>query len=89
MKLPYTRRMLHAALAGELDNVPAKPHPVFKVIVPDECPGLPPGTLDARGMWADKEAYDRAARDLAGRFNQNFRRFTDVEQVVRDAGPCA
>src|SRR5436305_1470305 len=42
MKLTYTRAMLNAVLAGELKNVPMKPHPVFKVLAPESCPGVPP-----------------------------------------------
>ena len=41
MKLPYTRAMLNAALSGELNDVPMTPHPVFKIVVPQSCPGVP------------------------------------------------
>jgi phosphoenolpyruvate carboxykinase (ATP) len=89
MKLPLTRAMLNAALAGELRDVPMTPHPVFKVLVPQSCPGVPAGCLDARGMWADKSAYDKSARDLAGRFNKNFEKFSDVSREIADAAPTA
>ncbi len=89
IRLPYTRRMLHAALSGELDGVEYAPHPVFRVMVPKECPGVPAEVLDPRGTWADKQAYDRAARDLSGRFNENFREFGDVEGDVLREAPAA
>jgi ATP-dependent phosphoenolpyruvate carboxykinase len=38
-------------------------------------------------MWADKEAYDRAARDLSGRFNANFEKFTGVAREIVEAAP--
>jgi len=87
MKLPYTRAMLNAALSGELNPVPTETHPIFRVAVPKSCPGVPAQFLDARGMWADKEAYDRAARDLASRFNKNFEKFGNVSQEIADAAP--
>jgi len=87
MKLPYTRAMLNAALSGELHGVPTVGHPVFKVAVPTECPGVPAEFLDARGMWADKAAYDEAARDLSGRFNKNFAKFQAVEREIAEAAP--
>jgi phosphoenolpyruvate carboxykinase (ATP) len=87
MKLPYTRAMLNAALSGSLEDVPMSPHPVFKVLVPESCPGVPSSFLDARGMWADKSGYDKAARDLAGRFNKNFEKFTDVSREIAEAAP--
>ena len=42
MKLAYTRAMVRAALAGELDRVPTIRDPVFGFDVPKECPASPP-----------------------------------------------
>jgi phosphoenolpyruvate carboxykinase (ATP) len=80
--------MLAAALSGDLNQVPTDPHPVFKVLVPKECPGVPQAFLDARGMWPDKQAYDRAARDLSGRFNRNFEKFSEVAREILEAAPA-
>ncbi|PWT91477.1 MAG: phosphoenolpyruvate carboxykinase (ATP) [Proteobacteria bacterium] len=88
MKLPYTRAMLNAALAGELNGVEQTVHPVFRVAVPKSCPGIPSQFLDARGMWADKQVYDRAAIDLSGRFNKNFEKFTGVSREIAEAAPA-
>jgi phosphoenolpyruvate carboxykinase (ATP) len=88
MKLAYTRAMLNAVLAGEMRDVPAIPHSIFKVLVPQSCPGVPATFLDARGMWADKQAYDKAARDLAGRFTRNFEKFTNVNREILEAAPA-
>jgi len=87
MKLAYTRAMLNAALSGELNGVPMIPHPVFQVAVPQSCPGVPAKVLDARGLWADRGDYDRAAKDLAARFNKNFEKFSGVSQEIREAAP--
>lgn len=89
MKLRYTRAMLNAAIAGELNHVAMVTHPVFKVAVPTSCPGVPAEFLDARGMWAGKAAYDKAALDLSGRFNKNFEKFHDVHREVAEAAPAA
>jgi len=89
MKLKYTRAMVNAVLSGELQNVPMTPHPIFGVDVPQSCPGVPPQFLDARGMWADKSAYDKSARDLARRFNKNFEKFTGVSTEIAKAAPVA
>jgi phosphoenolpyruvate carboxykinase (ATP) len=89
MKLGYTRAMLSAALAGELDRVPVAPDPIFRVLVPTECPGVPEEMLNARGMWDDKSAYDIAARDLSARFVRNFEKFSEVRSEIREAAPAA
>jgi len=87
MKLAYTRAMLNAALSGRLHEVRTVAHPVFKVAVPVECPGVPAEFLDARGMWADKAAYDRSALDLSARFNKNFEKFQGIEREIAEAAP--
>jgi phosphoenolpyruvate carboxykinase (ATP) len=87
MKLRYTRAMLNAVLSGELRNVSMTADPVFKVAVPAECPGVPSQFLDARGMWLDRTGYDRSARDLSARFNENFEKFQMVEREIAGAAP--
>ena len=88
MRLPVTRAILQAALSGALKDVPCQAHPVFRVAVPSECPGVPAPFLDARGMWADKKAYDRAAVDLSNRFNTNFVKFEGVRGDILAAAPA-
>jgi phosphoenolpyruvate carboxykinase (ATP) len=89
MSLPYTRALVNAAITGDLDSVETNPHPVFQVHVPTISPGVPPELLDARGMWGDPDAYDRAARELAARFVANFSRFGAVDPSITSAGPRA
>jgi phosphoenolpyruvate carboxykinase (ATP) len=89
MDLPYTRAMLNAAIEGRLAGVDVRPHAVFRVLVPVECPGVPKQMLDPRAMWSDKEAYDRAAAELGARFRKNFERFGTVDREVLEAGPGA
>ncbi len=64
MKLKYTRAMLQAAISGKLAGASFSPHPVFRVLTPASCPDVPSELLDARGMWKDKAAYDRAAAKI-------------------------
>lgn len=89
MNLAYTRAMVTAAITGALEEASFTPHPVFGVLVPDRCPGVPSEVLDPRNTWTDKDAYDRHARELARRFAENFTKFTDVDDAIRAAGPRA
>jgi phosphoenolpyruvate carboxykinase (ATP) len=82
MELKYTRAMVNAAVEGRLDQVTTKPHPIFQVEVPLECPGVPREMLDARGLWTDGAAYDRAAENLDARFRKNFEKFGDAAQDI-------
>ena len=90
MSLPYTRAMVKAATSGALRDVETRRHPVFNVDVPISCPGVPDEVLDPKSTWADGDAYDEAARQLARMFVKNFDRFAaDVSDDVTKAGPSA
>lgn len=80
MDLKYTRAMVSAIVDGKLDGVATRPDPVFGVGVPVECPGVPNEILDARAQWSDGVAYDRAAKELEGRFQKNFEKFGAAEK---------
>ncbi|MBI3281075.1 MAG: phosphoenolpyruvate carboxykinase (ATP), partial [Acidobacteria bacterium] len=89
MDLPLTRAMVDAAIEGRLDEVPVHPHPVFQVLVPETCPDVPPELLDARRMWEDRAAYDRAAVELSAKFRKNFEKFGEVGEEILAAAPAA
>ncbi len=90
MKLPYTRAMITAALEGKLDNVNFEEHPVFGMMMPTECPGVPSEVLNPRETWADKNAYDEKAKELAGQFRKNFEKYASgVNDEILAAAPKA
>ena len=46
--------------------------------------------LDARGMWADKAAYDAQANKLAKMFEDNFaKKYPHMAAEIANAGPKA
>jgi phosphoenolpyruvate carboxykinase (ATP) len=88
MKLPHTRAMVRAALAGALNGIRYQPDPVFGFEVPTEVPGVPPEVLAPRATWADPIAYDAQARRLATMFRENFEQYRSaVAEDVAKAGP--
>lgn len=88
MELRYTRAMVTAALYDQFDNVTFRHHDVFNVEYPTHCPGVPDDKLDARGMWANKEAYDKQADKLAKMFAQNFaKKYPNMPASIAAAGP--
>ncbi|MGI6193310.1 MAG: phosphoenolpyruvate carboxykinase (ATP) [Christensenellales bacterium] len=89
MSIKHTRAMVSAALNGELEKVEFVPHPVFKVLIPTSCPGVPAEVLDPRKTWEDKAAYDAAAKDLAARFAKNFAKYDNMPKEIVEAGPSA
>jgi phosphoenolpyruvate carboxykinase (ATP) len=88
MPLAHTRRMVAAALAGELEGVPTAPDPVFGLGIPAHVPGVPGEVLQPRATWPDPTAYDARAAELAGMFAENFRPYASgTSEAVRAAGP--
>jgi phosphoenolpyruvate carboxykinase (ATP) len=87
MPIAETRALLHAALSGALDAACMRTDPVFGFEVPNEVPGVETRLLDPRSTWADADAYDAKARELAGLFRANFAQFDDVDPEVAAAGP--
>ncbi|HKR22897.1 MAG TPA: phosphoenolpyruvate carboxykinase (ATP), partial [Pyrinomonadaceae bacterium] len=90
MKISYTRAMIRAILNGSLAQVETVPDPIFGVNVPVSCPDVPNEVLQPRNTWTDKDAYDRQAKDLARRFNENFKKYeAGVSEAVRAVAPKA
>ncbi len=88
MKLSYTRAMITAALNGELDKVKFETLPVFGLAFPTECPNVPAEILNPRQTWADKNAYDNKAADLAAKFVKNFEQYaTQANDEIMAAAP--
>jgi phosphoenolpyruvate carboxykinase (ATP) len=75
MSLKYTRSMITAALRGELDKVNYHTHEIFGLDMPATCPDVPHEVLNPKQTWADADAYEAKANDLAERFNKNFKKF--------------
>ncbi|AWG20450.1 phosphoenolpyruvate carboxykinase (ATP) [Flavobacterium faecale] len=87
MKLKYTRAMIDAALSGELDAVAYKNHTVFGVAIPQSCPNVPAEILNPKDTWSDQDLYDTKAKELAAKFQANFKQFSSYanEEILAGA----
>ena len=86
--LDKTRRMVNAALSGELEGASLRTDPLFGLEIPRAVEGVPDELLDPRSTWADQAAYDELAVRLAGMFEKNFEQYADgVSPEIIAAGP--
>ena len=87
MKLSYTRAMITEAINGGLDNVSFTEHEVFGLMMPDSCANVPDEILHPKNTWSDKAAYDKTANELAKKFNNNFKKFSEYanEEIMAGA----
>jgi phosphoenolpyruvate carboxykinase (ATP) len=87
--LPSTRRIIDAILNNRIGDVPYTTIPVFNLSIPTSVPGVPSDLLDPGKKWPDREAWLRAASELAGKFVKNFSKFTSNTETAKlvSSGP--
>ena len=84
-----TRGIIDAILNGDINNVPTKKIPYFDFEVPTVLNGVDTGILDPRDTYADASQWEEKAKDLAGRFIKNFKKYEGNEhgKALVSAGP--
>ncbi|NHZ85996.1 MAG: phosphoenolpyruvate carboxykinase (ATP) [Planctomycetia bacterium] len=88
ISINHTRKLLNAALDGNLDKVKFRKDKLFGFEVPLSCSDVPKDILEPSNSWGDKKDYWKKYDSLAARFIQNFKLFKDkCSQSVIDAGP--
>ncbi|MEX1135536.1 MAG: phosphoenolpyruvate carboxykinase (ATP) [Balneolales bacterium] len=88
IKLQYTRRMLDAAITGELDHAEYRTGSVFKLNMPLSIEGVPSEILVPRDAWPERSAFDKKAKLLAQMFKDNFKKFeSTVNKETLEASP--
>ena len=81
ISLNVTRRLLAAAISGELDNAETRTDPLHGFAVPLAVNGVDSLILDPSKTWENRGAYDTAAKKLAGMFNIALAKFRNTEHT--------
>ncbi|MCR5667719.1 MAG: phosphoenolpyruvate carboxykinase (ATP) [Lachnospiraceae bacterium] len=84
-----TRGIITAIQNGDVEKAPTKKIPLFDFEVPTELPGVDPAILDPRDTYADASEWNAKAKDLAERFQKNFKKYEGNEagKALVAAGP--
>ena len=84
-----TRGIIDAILNHSIDAAPTKIIPYFNFVVPTQLEGVDPNILDPRDTYADAAQWEEKAKDLAGRFIKNFKKYESNEagKALVAAGP--
>ena len=84
-----TRGIITAIQNGDVAKAPTKKIPYFDFEVPTELPGVDPAILDPRDTYKDASEWEEKAKDLAARFQKNFKKYEGNEagKALVSAGP--
>ena len=82
--LKTTRRILDAALSGELDNRDFRVDPIFKLMVPTEINGVDSAILNPIETWTDRDAFTAKATMLSEKFADNFRKIVPEPETASE-----
>jgi len=84
-----TRGIIDAILGGAILKAPTKKIPYFDFEVPTQLEGVDTNILDPRDTYANPAEWDEKAKDLAGRFIKNFKKYEGNEagKALVAAGP--
>jgi len=73
--LAYTRRMISAALTGELSNEAFSTESYFGLSIPQRVNGIPADILRPSTLWASLDAYKEHAKQLKEAFQANLQQY--------------
>ncbi len=84
-----TRGIIDAILDHSIDEAPTKNIPYFNFTVPTVLKGVDTGILDPRDTYKCACEWEEKAKDLAGRFIKNFKKYESNEagKALVAAGP--
>ena len=84
-----TRGIIDGILSGAINKSETKTIPYFNFEVPTSLEGVDTNILDPRDTYANPADWEAKAKDLAERFNKNFKKYetNDAGKALVKAGP--
>ncbi len=73
ISLKYTRRLVNAAINGEIDGFVREEH--FGLLLPKRVEGVPDEILRPESLWKDKGRYSEYAMKVKGMIEENARKW--------------
>jgi phosphoenolpyruvate carboxykinase (ATP) len=84
--IPVTRAVIHGILSEKLKHADYEMLPHFKFEIPKTLVGVDEKLLDPRKNWNAKKSYDECAKTLVNAFKQNFEKYPEASDKIKQAG---
>jgi len=88
MDIDVTRKIVTAVLQTQLQDLEFEEDPLFHILIPKSFPGIDPDILHPRRNWADKEAFDKRASQLAAEFAKSFDKAYGNKNLAPEISRC-
>jgi len=84
-----TRAIIDAILDGSIEEAETTTVPIFNLEIPKQLHDVNPHIMDPRNSYTNANEWENKARDLANKFINNFKKYTDTTkgQMLESAGP--
>ena len=87
ISIKFTRKMITSILDGTIEKSKYKTDPIFNLNIPVSIDGIPSQVLNPRDAWEDKSIYDSKASELSNLFKENFNKYGDSIEYLKEFGP--
>ncbi len=88
MDIMVTRRIVEAAVSGELKNAEYVREKYFKLMIPKEIPGIPSEILNPENTWKDREKFRERAKMLSEEILRYFEKTFGNKNISDEIKNC-
>ena len=79
--------MISSILKGSIEKSDYSTDPIFNLDIPISIDEIPSDILNPRDSWSNKSLYDSKSLDLSNAFKENFNKYGDSVEYLKEFGP--
>ena len=87
ISIKFTRQMITSILNDSIKKSDYSTAPIFNLDIPINIEGIPAKVLNPRECWENKKLYDLKALELSKAFKENFNKYGDTIDYLKEFGP--